>query len=86
MKKQAENIFEPPIPVVPQGWGVLPFEETVDVVSDKGKRVKQSAYLLSGKLPVIDQGQDYIGGYTDDEDMVTKTHRRGNRKTILPPR
>ena len=70
MKKQTENIFEPTIPVVPPGWDVLPFEQAVDVVSDKSKRVKQSAYLPSGKLPVIDQGQDFIGGYSDDENMA----------------
>jgi type I restriction enzyme S subunit len=70
MKKQNEDIFEPAIPVVPQGWDVLPFELAVDVISDKSKRVKQSTYLPSGKLPVIDQGQDFIGGYTDDEGMA----------------
>jgi len=70
MKKQTEDIFEPAIPVVPQGWDVLPFEKTASVVSDKSKRVKQSAYLPSGKLPVIDQGQEFIGGYTDDEAMA----------------
>ncbi len=70
MKKQTEDIFEPAVPVVPQGWDVLPFEQAVEVISDKSKRVKQSAYLLLGKLPVIDQGQDFIGGYTDDEEMA----------------
>src|SRR3972149_4735301 len=70
MKKQDEDVFEPAIPVVPKGWDVLPFEQAVDVISDKSKRVKQSTYLPSGKVPVTDQGQDFIGGYTDDEDMA----------------
>lgn len=70
MKRTLEDIFEPEMPVVPPGWDVLPFEQAVDVVSDKGKRVKQGAYLLAGRIPVIDQGQDTIGGYTDDEDMA----------------
>lgn len=70
MKKQTEDIFEPAIPVVPQGWDVLPFEQAIDVISDKSKRVKQSAYLSSGKLAVIGQGQDFVGGYTDDENMA----------------
>jgi len=48
----------------------LPFEQAIEVISDKGKRVKQNAYLQRGMLPVIDQGQEFIGGYTDDEDMV----------------
>lgn len=70
MKKALEDIFEPEIPVVPPSWAVLPFEQAADVVSDKGKRVKQGSYLLAGKIPIIDQGQDPIGGYTDDEDMA----------------
>ena len=70
MKKTSEDIFEPEKPVVPPDWEVLPFEQAADVVSDKGKRVKQGSYLLTGKIPVIDQGQDKIGGYTDDENMA----------------
>lgn len=70
MKNALEDIFEPKIPVVPPSWAVLPFEQAADVVSDKGKRVKQGSYLLAGKIPIIDQGQDAIGGYTDDEDMA----------------
>ena len=70
MKNQTEDIFEPAVPVVPQDWDVMPFERAVDVISDKSKRVKQREYVPSGKLPVIDQGQDFIGGYTDDENMA----------------
>ncbi len=70
MKKTSPDIFEPKIPVVPPGWAVLPFEQAADVVSDQGKRVKQGSYLPAGKIPVIDQGQTTIGGYTDDENMA----------------
>jgi hypothetical protein len=54
MKKTVEDTFQPDMPVVPPGWDVLPFEQAADVVSDKGKRVKQGSYLLAGKIPVID--------------------------------
>jgi len=57
-------------PQVPESWPIAPFPEVVTVVSDKGKRVKQRSYLTMGKIPVIDQGQEYIGGYTDDENMA----------------
>jgi type I restriction enzyme, S subunit len=46
-----------------------PFEKVALPQPDKGKRIKQRDYLPSGKLPVIDQGQSVIGGYTDDEEM-----------------
>jgi type I restriction enzyme S subunit len=68
--EETKTIFEPRKPVVPDHWRTERFQEAVSLVSDRGKRVKQSAYLESGKIPVIDQGQRYIGGYTDDGDMA----------------
>src|SRR5439155_23500823 len=35
-------------------------------ISDEGKRIDQRAYELIGALPVIDQGESLIGGYTND--------------------
>jgi type I restriction enzyme S subunit len=69
-KASTDDIFEPEKPVVPADWDVVPFEKAAQVVSDRGKRIKQGSYLSSGKVPVIDQGQDYVGGYTDDETMA----------------
>ncbi|MBM4045133.1 MAG: hypothetical protein FJ279_08465 [Planctomycetes bacterium] len=48
-------------------WKLLSFDEALEPISDEGKRVDQSDYLPEGKLPVIDQGEQFIGGYTDDE-------------------
>lgn len=30
------------------------------------KKTKQKEYILSGQLPIVDQGKELIGGYTDD--------------------
>ena len=51
-------------------WQHIPFTKAAKVVSDGGKRVKQRDYLSTGKVPVIDQGQDFIGGYVNDESML----------------
>lgn len=51
-------------------WKYIPFPNAAKVLSDMGKRIKQRDYLQEGKIPVIDQGQDFIGGYTDDENMA----------------
>jgi len=51
------------------GWIRLPLAEVVTKVPLSGKKLKQSDYLEEGKLPVIDQGHAFIGGYTDREDM-----------------
>jgi type I restriction enzyme S subunit len=69
-ENEPKTIFQPQVPIVPEGWSVLPFQKAASIVSDQGKRVKQSKYLETGKIPVIDQGQDYIGGYIDDEAMA----------------
>ncbi|MEB2647329.1 hypothetical protein SOP86_16930 [Pseudomonas canadensis] len=53
---------------LPVGWIRVSFDDSVDVISDRGFRIKQKDYLLNGKLPVVDQGEGLIGGYTDDLD------------------
>lgn len=42
-----------------------------DATSDFFK-VRKDAYLDKGKFPVIDQGQEFIGGYTDDDKIISK--------------
>ena len=34
-----------------------------------GKKTKQKDYLLKGQLPIVDQGQQLIGGYSDNLDL-----------------
>lgn len=53
---------------LPTGWARVDFDESIDVVSNHGLRIKQKDYLPSGKLPVVDQGEGLIGGYTDELD------------------
>jgi len=55
---------------LPDTWELVPFTEVVSVLPDGSKRVKKRNYLETGKIPVIDQGQDYTGGFTDDESMT----------------
>lgn len=56
--------------VLPDKWGALSVKEAIDKVSVNGKKIKQSDYLLEGKWPIIDQGQDFIGGYSNDANNV----------------
>jgi type I restriction enzyme, S subunit len=50
---------------LPLGWTEIEFKKIVQNIPLTGKKLKQKEYLEKGKLPVIDQGQDFIGGYTD---------------------
>lgn len=52
---------------LPIGWVLTNYEESVETISDQGRRIDQRNYLKAGMVPVIDQGEPFIGGYTDDE-------------------
>ena len=57
---------------LPKGWVETEFKKTVKSIPLTGKKLKQKEYLQSGKFPVIDQGQDFIGGFTDKKDLVVE--------------
>jgi type I restriction enzyme S subunit len=44
--------------------------ETCDPLSDGGRKIQQKHYLKAGKYEVVDQGEDEIGGYTDDANQL----------------
>ena len=46
----------------------LPFHEVLKDVSGGNIKIPKSQYKKDGRLPIIDQGKPYIGGYTDDLD------------------
>lgn len=69
---KSENAYQESSPLLqnnarlPVGWRSLSFAQAVEPVSDEGKRIDQRNYQPEGSLPVIDQGEKFIGGYTDD--------------------
>jgi type I restriction enzyme, S subunit len=55
---------------LPRGWAVLEFKKTCDKISLNGIKIKQKQYLSVGEYPVVDQSQDIIGGYFNDDDLL----------------
>ena len=51
---------------------VLPFEMCFSDATGGNIKIKQTEYLTSGQIPIIDQGKTIIGGYTDDKDAIVK--------------
>ncbi len=51
-------------------WIKKAFEEVVEDVSRLGTKIQTDDYLKNGKYPIIDQGQNYISGYRNDEKGV----------------
>lgn len=56
--------------MIREDWIKVPYQDVVNNVSTTNKRIKQRDYLESGKYPIIDQGKQLIGGYTDDESKL----------------
>ena len=72
----AEKLAQALVPVekqpypVPENWCWIKLPETFENHTDSKKKVQQKVYLEDGALAVVDQGQELIGGYTNDESMV----------------
>ncbi|WP_017713916.1 restriction endonuclease subunit S [Prochlorothrix hollandica] len=50
----------------PKHWSVIPFSEAFQDKTGGQVKIQRGEYLEHGKLPIIDQGQDLVGGYTND--------------------
>lgn len=54
-------------------WGKYEFSDClVDNNVGRSSQINASEIHKTGKFPVIDQGQDYIAGYSDEEDKLVK--------------
>jgi len=55
---------------IPEGWRETTFGDVVRNVSINEKKLPKSRYSEIGRFPVIDQGQEFLGGYSDDSTKV----------------
>lgn len=55
---------------IPTDWEVVKFEDAILRKRIKIGKVKQQEYKKVGKYPVIDQSQNFIAGYTDEENKL----------------
>lgn len=59
---------ETEIGIIPEDWDVKEFKECIDKESiSREIKIPQGKYNKIGKYPIVDQGADFIAGYTDDE-------------------
>lgn len=49
--------------------GVVPFAAAVEDVSRGNPKLPQSSFREFGRIPVVDQGQRAVAGYTNDEEL-----------------
>lgn len=52
---------------VPENWRWVRLLDTFDNLTDSKRKIQQKSYLEYGNIAVVDQGQEIVGGYTNDE-------------------
>ena len=58
---------------IPQRWDILPISDILDKYPTT-KRYETKEYLQIGKYPIIDQGDAYIVGFTNEEKNLLTRH------------
>ncbi|KLU05712.1 Type I restriction-modification system, specificity subunit S [Rhodopirellula islandica] len=56
---------------IPESWRWTHLQEVFYSISPGKKKLKTKDYLEKGEFPIVDQGQKFIAGYTDQKEMVT---------------
>lgn len=52
-----------------------PFSAILSDCTSKYNKIKKENYLPKGQFPIIDQGQKFVGGYTDDGGLITDSEK-----------
>ena len=55
---------------IPKHWSWVKLGDIINKIPTTGKKLKQKEYLSDGKHPVVDQGQELIGGYTNEKNLL----------------
>lgn len=55
---------------VPENWCWIHLLDSFENCTDSKKKIPQKEYLQDGKIAVVDQGQNLVGGYTNDGEMI----------------
>ena len=51
-------------------WPMAQFDEAIIDITRGNQKVLQRNYLSEGAIPIIDQGQSLVGGYTDNLEFL----------------
>ncbi len=53
---------------LPKVWKVLNFDEVIEDNTRNAEKIQKNDYLENGKIAIVDQGQNLIAGYSNDEE------------------
>lgn len=51
---------------IPESWEWVNYRAIFNEISSNNKKIQQKNYLEAGKIAIVDQGKDLIGGYTNN--------------------
>lgn len=54
---------------IPEGWEIVKVQEILKKVR-RNEKIQRKDYATEGLIPIIDQGKEFIGGYTDDSKSI----------------
>jgi type I restriction enzyme S subunit len=63
------RMVDSPLGKIPEGWDVVRVSDLIEKIKRK-RKIKKQDYQLVGEIPVVDQGRDFIGGFTSDLDAL----------------
>ena len=66
---QHTRFADSPIGQILEGWEVVKVGVILKKVK-RGEKIQQKDYAVVGLIPIIDQGKEFIGGYTDNKESL----------------
>lgn len=63
------RMVDSPLGKIPERWELIKIGGLLEKVKRK-KKLKKQSYVTDGPIPVVDQGRDFIGGYTTDQETL----------------
>lgn len=66
---QQVRFTDSPLGRIPEGWEVVKVGELLKKVK-RGTKIQKQDYAAEGLIPVVDQGKEFIGGYTDNSESL----------------
>ncbi|MCL4796458.1 MAG: restriction endonuclease subunit S [Bryobacteraceae bacterium] len=56
--------------LIPEHWAYVAFDNAFETLSTSKIKIPEAQYLPFGTIPIVDQGKDLVGGYTEAKNCV----------------